>query len=247
MWMTEKYIRSRCLGGLLLERLNGARRDCEIKIRRPITHPNIARRCCSSSWGTVRRRPIGRGAPPVPRSYRRIDWEFAAFPGTPARENERTSVTASILFVNYGNRRGTGIGKDSKIAERSFSRIGIHHKTNITRRVGTDTGLKEHWNVYYLLLEGLLIHLIRLAVNDMKDLSHLHRCYRFSVSFPQRERQNGNSFHYLAPRPEAPLWNMLIPLADFKSWREGAAHQMALLMACSNSAQAAGIWLTGDH
>lgn len=54
----------------------------------------------------------------------------------------------------------------------------------------------------------------------MKDLSHLHRCYRFSVSFPQRERQNGNSFHYLAPRPEAPLWNMLIPLADLKCWRE---------------------------
>lgn len=66
----------------------------------------------------------------------------------------------------------------------------------------------------------LLIHLIRLDVSGMKDLSHSHRCYRFSVSFPQRERQNGNSFHYLAPRPEAPLWNMLIRLADFKCWRE---------------------------
>lgn len=40
-----------------------------------------------------------------------------------------------------------------------------------------------------LLLEELLIHLISLDVSGMKDLSHSHRCYRFSVSFPKREEK----------------------------------------------------------
>ncbi len=66
----------------------------------------------------------------------------------------------------------------------------------------------------------LLIHLIRLDVSGMKDLSHSHRCYRFSVSFPQRERQNGNSFIYLPPGLKRHYEICLIRLADFKCWRE---------------------------
>lgn len=53
----------------------------------------------------------------------------------------------------------------------------------------------------------LLIHLISLDVSVVKDLSRsLADVTDFlSLFSPQGERQNANSFHYLAPRPEAPL------------------------------------------